>query len=54
MLKAMTTGLATWSCCGSAGRYGIFFAAHQIASIDLTNPKSVGDVSEQVSVMSSG
>jgi hypothetical protein len=26
------------------GRYGIFFAAHQIADIDLTTPKSVGDV----------
>ena len=35
------------------GRYGIFFAAHQIASIDLTNRPGVGDVSEQVSVMSS-
>jgi len=28
-------------------RYGIFFAAHQIATIDLTNNKCVGDVSEQ-------
>lgn len=36
------------------GRYGIFFAAHQIATIDLTNNECVGDVSEQVSVMSSG
>jgi transposase InsO family protein len=36
------------------GRYGIFFATHQIATIDLTRNKSVGDVSEQVSVMSSG
>jgi transposase InsO family protein len=35
------------------GQYGIFFAAHQIAKIDLTNKQSVGDVSEQVSVMSS-
>jgi transposase InsO family protein len=34
------------------GRFGIFFAAHQIATIDLTNDKSVGDVPEQVSVMS--
>jgi hypothetical protein len=34
------------------GRYGIFFAAHQIADIDLTTPKSVGDVPEQVSTMS--
>jgi transposase InsO family protein len=36
------------------GRYGAFFGAHQIASIDLTQPKSVGHVSEQVSVMSPG
>ena len=36
------------------GRYGIFFAAHQIASIDLTRTKIVGHVSEQVSVMSPG
>jgi hypothetical protein len=35
------------------GRFAIFFAAHQIAIIDLTNPKCVGHVSEQVSVMSS-
>jgi transposase InsO family protein len=35
------------------GQYGIFFAAHQIAKIDLTNKQSVGDVSEQASVMSS-
>ena len=34
------------------GRHGVFFASHQIATIDLTNPKSVGHVSEQVSVMS--
>jgi transposase InsO family protein len=34
------------------GRYGVFFAAHQIAAIDLTEPKSVSDVSEQVSAMS--
>jgi transposase InsO family protein len=34
------------------GQYGIFFAAHQIANIDLTNQKGVGDVSEQASVMS--
>jgi hypothetical protein len=32
----------------------VFFAAHQIASIDLTKPKGVGDVSEQASVMSPG
>ena len=34
------------------GRFGVFFAAHQIATIDLTKPQCVGDVSEQVSVMS--
>ena len=34
------------------GQYGIFFAAHQIATIDLTNKESVGHVSEQVSAMS--
>jgi transposase InsO family protein len=34
------------------GRYGIFFGAHQIASIDLTSNECVGHVSEQVSVMS--
>ena len=36
------------------GRYGVFFAAHQIATIDLTNNECVGHVSEQVSVMSPG
>jgi transposase InsO family protein len=36
------------------GQYGVFFGAYQIANIDLTNPKGVGDVSEQVSVMSPG
>jgi transposase InsO family protein len=36
------------------GRYGIFFAAHQIGTIDLTIPKSVGDVPEQASAMSAG
>jgi hypothetical protein len=36
------------------GRYGIYFGAHQIAEIDLTKPKSVGDLPEQVSVMSPG
>jgi len=36
------------------GRYGIFFAAHQIAVIDLTKPETVGDLSEQVSAMSPG
>ena len=34
------------------GQYGIFFASHQIAIIDLTNPKGVGHVSEQPSAMS--
>jgi hypothetical protein len=34
------------------GRYGVFFAAHQIALIDLANQKSVSYVSEQVSTMS--
>lgn len=34
------------------GQYGVFFAAHQIATIDLTADQGVGDVSEQVSVMS--
>ena len=36
------------------GQYGVFFAAHQIATIDLTSKQCVGDVSEQVSVMSPG
>lgn len=36
------------------GQYGVFFGAHQIARIDLTNPKGVGDVPEQVSAMSPG
>jgi transposase InsO family protein len=36
------------------GRYGVFFGAYQIATIDLTTKQGVGDVSEQVSVMSSG
>jgi transposase InsO family protein len=34
------------------GRFGIFFAAYQIASIDLTQKESVGHVSEHASVMS--
>jgi len=38
----------------SDGQYGVFFAAHQIATIDLANCKSVGYVSEQVSTMSPG
>ncbi len=36
------------------GLYGIFFAAHEIATIDLTKAKSVSDVSEHVSAMSPG
>jgi transposase InsO family protein len=36
------------------GRYGVFFGAHQIATIDLTNNKCIGHVPEQVSVMSPG
>jgi putative transposase len=39
---------------GTDGRYGIYFGAHQIAEIDLTNPKGVGHVSEHVSVISPG
>lgn len=34
------------------GRYGVFFASRQIAIIDLTNPKPVSDVPEQVSATS--
>jgi transposase InsO family protein len=34
------------------GTYGVFFAAHRVATIDLTTPKTVGHVSEQPSVMS--
>jgi len=36
------------------GRFGVFFGAHHIATIDLTKPKSVSDVPEQVSAMSPG
>jgi len=36
------------------GHYGIFFGAHQIATIDLTQPKCVSHVSEHVSAMSPG
>ena len=36
------------------GQYGIFFGAHQVVNIDLTDKQCVGDVSEQVSVMSPG
>jgi transposase InsO family protein len=34
------------------GIYGVFFASHQIATIDLTTPKPVSHVSEQVFAMS--
>ena len=34
------------------GRYGVFFAAHQVATIDLTNQQTVSHVSEQLSTMS--
>jgi transposase InsO family protein len=37
---------------GEDGHYGVFFASYQIANIDLTRPKTVGHVSEQVSTMS--
>ncbi len=36
------------------GKHGVFFAAHQVATIDLTDGKSVGDVSERVSAISPG
>ena len=36
------------------GQYGIFFASHQVASIDLTKPNTVSHVSEQMSAMSPG
>ena len=36
------------------GHYGVFFAAHKIATIDLTNTQAVSHVSEQVSTMSQG
>src|SRR5579859_5624944 len=38
----------------AVGRYGVFFGSHQIATIDLTSPKSVSDVPGQVSAMSLG
>lgn len=34
------------------GIYGVYFAAHHVATIDLTKPRSVNYVSEQVSTMS--
>jgi transposase InsO family protein len=36
------------------GQYAVCFGAHQVATIDLTQAKCVGDVSGQVSAMSSG
>ena len=39
---------------GKDGCYAICFASHQVATIDLTKPKCVGHVSEQVSAMSPG
>ncbi|HEY4940777.1 MAG TPA: IS481 family transposase [Rhizomicrobium sp.] len=37
---------------GTDGQFAVCFASHQIAIIDLTKPKGVGHVSEQVSAMS--
>ena len=37
-----------------AGQFGIYFAAHQITTIDLTKPEGVSHVSEQASTMSPG
>lgn len=39
---------------GQDGCFGVFFAAHQIATLDLTKAEGVSDVSEQVSAMSPG
>jgi transposase InsO family protein len=36
------------------GRYGVFFAAHRVATIDLTRNQTVSHVSEQASTMSPG
>lgn len=36
------------------GVYGVFFASHRIATIDLTKKQGVGHVSEQASAMSPG
>ena len=38
----------------NCAQYGIFFAAHQVAIIDLASGKSVGYVSEHPSAMSPG
>lgn len=37
---------------GEDGRYGVFFASHRIATIDLTRDRRVGHVSEQASAIS--
>ena len=37
---------------GQDGHYGVFFGAHQIAAIDLTQAAPVNHLSEQVSTMS--
>ena len=39
---------------GKDGQYGVFFASHRIATIDLTNSKPVGHVTEHPSAMSPG
>ena len=39
---------------GIDGKYGVFFGAYEIANIDLTDTQCVGDLSEQVSVVSPG
>lgn len=36
------------------GLYGVYFASHHVATIDLTKPKTVNYVSEQVSTISPG
>ena len=38
----------------SSSEYGVFFAAHQVATLDLTSGKSVGHVPEHPSAMSPG
>ena len=38
----------------SLAQYGVFFASHQVAIIDLASGKSVGYVPEHLSVMSPG
>jgi hypothetical protein len=37
---------------GGKDKFGVFFASHRIASIDLTKSKTVGHLSEHVSAMS--